>query len=94
LRASARVQRRPLLIYQTSYASVMAVPGYGVYRAAKSAPACMCDCLRIELEPFGIGAAKLLTGIVTTLLASNLSGGVIGPKSSYPPIKKKLEKAY
>jgi hypothetical protein len=54
----------------------------------------MCDCLRIELEPFGIGAAKLLTGIVTTLLASNLSGGVIGPKSSYPPIKKKLEKAY
>jgi 1-acylglycerone phosphate reductase len=94
LRASARAQRNPLLVYQTSYASVMAVPGYGAYCAAKSALASMCDCLRFELEPFGIGVTELRTGGVTTLLASNMTGGVIGPKSIYAPIKEKLEKAY
>jgi 1-acylglycerone phosphate reductase len=94
LRASARAGRYPLLVNQTSYASVMAVPGYGPYCGAKSALAIMTDVLRTELEPFGIGVTELRTGGVKTLLANNMAGGVISPTSLYAPVKEKLENVY
>jgi 1-acylglycerone phosphate reductase len=94
LRASAQAHRYPLVVNQTSYASVMAVPGYGPYCATKAALASMSDVLRLELEPFGIHVTELRTGGVTTLLASNMIGGIIGPDSLYVPIKEKLEKSY
>ncbi|KAK7974410.1 hypothetical protein PG989_016258 [Apiospora arundinis] len=78
---SARRHRRDgagvggIVAVNTSVASTVPVPFYGVYGASKAAMAMLCDTMRLELEAFGVHVVELKTGAVgpTRLIANNTS---------------------
>ncbi|KAK8004953.1 hypothetical protein PG990_010990 [Apiospora arundinis] len=64
-----------IVAVNTSVASTVPVPFYGVYGASKAAMAMLCDTMRLELEAFGVHVVELKTGAVgpTRLIANNTS---------------------
>lgn len=64
-----------IVAVNTSVASTVPVPFFGVYSASKAATAMFCDTMRLELEAFGLHVVELKTGAVgpTKLIANNTS---------------------
>ncbi|KAK8092985.1 NAD(P)-binding protein [Apiospora kogelbergensis] len=78
-----------VVVVNTSVASTVPVPFYGVYGASKAAMAMLCDTMRLELEAFGVHVVELKTGAVgpTNLITNNTSlfpaggGGTVAEKN-------------
>ncbi|KAK8102539.1 NADPH-dependent 1-acyldihydroxyacetone phosphate [Apiospora sp. TS-2023a] len=87
-----------IVAVNTSVASTVPVPFFGVYSASKAAMAMFCDTMRLELEAFGLHVVELKTGAVgpTKLIANNTSltrtangdSGGAHPDSSAPILPK------
>lgn len=61
-----RAARRGSLLYVTSIAGALGVPGESVYSATKAAVEAFADVLRAEVRTDGITVATLLPGVVDT----------------------------
>jgi len=80
-----------VVVMNSSVASVIPVPGMGIYSASKAALAMLTDTLRLEVAPFGIRVVELKTGTVESHFHEN-SGKVVLPANSlYAPIKADME---
>ncbi|KAK8073517.1 hypothetical protein PG994_004416 [Apiospora phragmitis] len=78
-----------IVAVNTSVASTVPVPFYGVYSASKAAMAMFCDTMRLELDAFGVHVVELKTGAVgpTRLVANNTSlASTVGGHGSTGPI--------
>ncbi len=84
-----------MIVNQTSSASVTTMPFQAVYNASKAALAMLSDCLRLELQPFGIKVVDLRTSLVksNTINDQKLSSGSSLPEGSiYEPARDIVEK--
>jgi NAD(P)-dependent dehydrogenase (short-subunit alcohol dehydrogenase family) len=61
-----RERRRGLLVHVSSIAGRLAVPGFGLYCAAKWALEAMAEALRYELAPFGVDSVLVEPGPYAT----------------------------
>ncbi|KAI0847740.1 NAD(P)-binding protein [Daldinia vernicosa] len=85
-----------VIVNHTSVVANIAIPLQAVYNSSKAALAMLTDCLRLELQPFGIQVVDLRTGIVKTNLTKNLqdnSNPKLPKGSIYEPAKEVVEKA-
>ncbi|RVX73116.1 hypothetical protein B0A52_02243 [Exophiala mesophila] len=72
LLASASSGRNPMVVNQTSLASVSSMPFTGVYSASKAALASLTDTMRLEMGMFGIAFVDLKTGSVKSNFHRNM----------------------
>jgi NAD(P)-dependent dehydrogenase (short-subunit alcohol dehydrogenase family) len=84
----------PLVVNNTSVASVMGVPWQSPYSASKAAIASFTAVMRLELQPLGVRVVDLKTGSVK----SNFFAGTVArydaklpPDSIYGAIRDKVE---
>ncbi|KPI43375.1 NADPH-dependent 1-acyldihydroxyacetone phosphate [Cyphellophora attinorum] len=85
-----------MVVNQTSVVAVAAVPFQSAYNASKAAMSMFSDCLRLELEPFGIKVIDLKTGAVATNLIRNqktLTSLTLPSDSMYDPARDAVESA-
>lgn len=73
--SSANSGRDPMVVNQTSLASVSSVPFTGVYSASKAALANLTDTMRLEMGIFGVAFVDLKTGAVQSNFQKNLGPG-------------------
>lgn len=84
------IKANGVVVMNSSVASVLPVPGMGIYGASKAALVMLTDTLRLEVAPFGIRVVELKTGAVE----SNFHNGgkvVLSADSMYAPIKAEME---
>ncbi|KAI1402589.1 NAD(P)-binding protein [Hypoxylon fuscum] len=84
-----------MIVNQTSVCAVVPIPFQAIYNASKAALAMFSDCLRLELQPFGIKVVDLRTASVNTNIIenSNQSHPPCLPEGSiYEPAKEVVEK--
>ncbi|KAL8841191.1 MAG: hypothetical protein Q9170_001045 [Blastenia crenularia] len=87
---------RGMIVNQTSVGACTTIPFQAVYNSSKAALAMLSDCLRLELQPFGIVVVDLRTGVVKTNLIKNLNQShqsSLPNGSIYEPAKEAVEKA-
>ena len=82
-----------MVVNQTSLTAVVSVPFQSVYNASKAAAAMFTDCLRLELEPFGIKVVDLRTGNVKSNMLATLAAlqPTLPEDSIYMPARDVLE---
>ncbi|KAI1378315.1 NAD(P)-binding protein [Hypoxylon crocopeplum] len=83
------------IVNQTSIGASVTIPYQGIYNSSKAALAMLSDCLRLELQPFGIKVVDLRTGVVKTNLIKNMQqkDNPTLPKGSvYEPARAAVEK--
>lgn len=85
LRASARQERKPLVVNTSSIVGFRGVPYYGVYGAAKSALLTLTDAWRAELSDVGIGFLTVMPGKTSSQFFDVLREDVCQP--NLPKIK-------
>ena len=70
--ADMRARRNGHIVNTSSLAALtFAYPGTGAYSVAKFGVLGLCECLRIELAPHGIGVSALCPGLADTNLAQS-----------------------
>lgn len=75
-----------------SVAGIIPNPFGGVYHSSKAALHMYVDCLRLELEPFGVRVITGVTGGVQSNIAQNgATRFKIDPESLYRPVRDALE---
>ena len=84
-----------MVVNNTSLSSLMPanLPFAGVYNASKAAAASLTECLRLELEPFGVQVVNLLTGSVESTFFKNVGANTLPPNSIYNVAREAVEKA-
>jgi short-subunit dehydrogenase len=60
-----------LLVVTGSVSGKMVTPFAGAYCASKAAVTALCDALRMELAPFGVGVLEVITGAVRSNFSAN-----------------------
>lgn len=94
---SSQAGRNPVILNQSSAASVLCGPFSGVYNASKAALSSFTETMRLELDCFGIGVVDLKTTMVLTNMRGNLkvasdSGGHKLPRDSiFMPVREIVE---
>ena len=84
------------VVNQSSMAGVQGFnrPYMGIYSSSKAAVYSLSDCMRVELEPFGISVVALVTGSVKTEFFKHQGAGpspTIPESSVYGPIREHIE---
>ncbi|ETS78820.1 hypothetical protein PFICI_08673 [Pestalotiopsis fici W106-1] len=90
------IKSKGMVVNQTSVVAAAAVPFQSAYNASKAAMSMFSDCLRLELEPFGIKVIDLKTGAVTSNLIKNqkaLTSITLPQNSIYEPARDAVESA-
>ena len=64
-------RRAGQLVVIGSVSGAMVTPYAGAYCASKAAVTALCDALRMELRPFGIGVLEVVTGAVQSNFGAN-----------------------
>ncbi|KAI4866157.1 NAD(P)-binding protein [Hypoxylon rubiginosum] len=82
----------PVVVNHTSVLSVFPLPFQGPYAASKAALAMITDCLRVELQPWGIRVVDLKTGAVRTNFIANAPEFRLPENSIYGPARADVEK--
>ena len=85
------IKAKGVVVMNSSLASVVPVPGMGIYGASKAALAMLTDTLRLEVAPFGIRVVELKTGSVESNFHKNGGKAVLSTDSMYAPIKAEME---
>ena len=85
------IKSRGVVVMNSSVASVVPVPGMGVYGASKAALAMLTDTLRLEVAPFGVRVVELKTGSVESKFHENGGTVVLPADSLYAPVKRDME---
>jgi 1-acylglycerone phosphate reductase len=85
------IKAKGVIVMNSSIASVVPVPGMGIYSASKAALSMMTDTLRLEVAPFGIRVVELVTGSVESNFHENGGKAVLPADSLYAPIKDNME---
>ncbi|KAI1779306.1 hypothetical protein F4818DRAFT_404113 [Hypoxylon cercidicola] len=85
----------PVIANNTSVTAVVTLPFQAAYNASKAALTMITDCLRLELQPWGVKVVDLKTGAVGTKIMSNARSHKLElPEGSiYEPAKETVEKA-
>jgi len=84
------------IVMQTSVASVVPTPWFGIYNASKAAMASVTDTLRLEMQPFNIKVVELKTGCVKSGVFQNQNAGSkprLPENSIYAPARDIVEGA-
>lgn len=90
------LESQGMIINQTSVVAVATVPFQSPYNASKAAFSMFSDCMRLELEPFGVKVIDLKTGAVATNILKNQKAQTPTslPKGSiYSPARDAVEAA-
>lgn len=85
-----------MVVNQTSVVGAAAVPFQAAYNASKAALSMFSDCMRLELEPFGVKVIDMKTGAVATNLIANqkaLTPMSLPKGSIYGPARETVESA-
>jgi 1-acylglycerone phosphate reductase len=85
------IKSKGVIVMNSSVASVVAVPGMGIYSASKAALSMLTDTLRLEVAPFGIRVVELKTGSVESNFHDNAGKASLPTDSLYAPIKEDME---
>jgi NAD(P)-dependent dehydrogenase (short-subunit alcohol dehydrogenase family) len=86
------ITSKGVIVMHSSLASVVPVPGMGIYNASKAALSMMTDTLRLEVAPFGVRVVELKTGSVESNFHKNGGTAVLPADSLYAPIKDDMER--
>jgi 1-acylglycerone phosphate reductase len=89
------LKSKGIIVNHTSVASVFGLPFQGAYNASKAAAAMLSECLRLEVEPFGVKVVDLKTGAVSSNFFNNMKEAkeTALPKDSiYQPAKEAVER--
>ncbi|KAK9459456.1 uncharacterized protein V1516DRAFT_679960 [Lipomyces oligophaga] len=88
-------ENSPIIINQTSSASMIAIPWQMAYNSSKAALASITGTLRFELAPFNIKVIELKTALVATKLYEKpgVTTSVLPENSIYAPAKSVLNPA-
>ena len=85
------IKSRGVVVMNSSVASVVPMPGLGIYGASKAALAMLTDTLRLEVAPFGVRVVELKTGTVESNFHENGGKSVLPAASLYAPIREDME---
>jgi 1-acylglycerone phosphate reductase len=85
------IESKGVIVMNSSVASVVPVPGMGVYNASKAALSMLTDTLRLEVAPFGVRVVELKTGSVESNFHDNVGRTELPADSLYAPIKEEME---
>lgn len=75
---------------QSAY--VLKSPAVG-YAASKAAMGCLTDCMRVELQPFGVRVVEVITGMAASNITKFENTPILPDGSIYTPVKQKLERS-
>ncbi|KAF4549585.1 Short chain dehydrogenase-like protein 62 [Elsinoe fawcettii] len=90
------IESKGMIVNQTSVVAVTAIPFQSAYNASKAAMSMFSDCLRLEMEPFGVRVVDLKTGAVASNLIKNQKEKTtisLPQDSLYMPAKEAVEAA-
>jgi 1-acylglycerone phosphate reductase len=88
------IKSKGIMVNYTSQAPYCVSVATGAYAASKSALSRLNDTWRIELAPFGIRVAELITGLATSNILLELTATAKIPTNSiYMPIEAEANKA-
>ena len=90
------IKSKGMIVNQTSVVAATAVPFQSAYNASKAAISMFSECLRLELEPFGVRVIDLKTGAVASNLIKNqkaLTPMSLPEGSIYEPAGEAVESA-
>jgi len=82
------------IVMQTSIASLVPTPWFGIYNASKAAMASVTNTLRLEMQPFDIKVIELVTGCVKSGVFQNQNTGSkprLPENSIYSPARDIVE---
>ena len=85
------IKSKGVIVMNSSVASVVPVPGMGIYGASKAALSMLTETLRLEVAPFGVRVVELKTGTVESNFHANQGKTVLPPDSLYAPIRTEME---
>ena len=85
------IKSKGVVVMNSSVASVVPVPGMGIYGASKAALSLLTDTLRLEVAPFAVRVVELKTGSVESNFYENVGKAVLPADSLYAPIREDME---
>jgi NAD(P)-dependent dehydrogenase (short-subunit alcohol dehydrogenase family) len=88
-----RQRKAGKIVILGSISGRVAFPALGAYVASKFAVKALCDCLRQELRPYGIGVTEIVPGSYHTQVAASSRYGknVRSPESPYRDYTRQME---
>ena len=88
--ASGMIEKKSgLLVVVGSVSGAMVTPFAGTYCASKAAVTALCDAMRMELAPLGVGVLEVITGSIKSNFSVNASEASKLPKGSrYASLQK------
>lgn len=85
------IKAKGTILSTGSVAGIIPNPFGGIYHTSKSALHMYLDCLRLELEPFGVSVVTAVTGGVQSNIAANSAARLtIAEDSLYRPIESDI----
>ena len=87
------IRSKGIVVNHTSQsAHALKVPA-GAYASAKAALACLTDCMRIELQPFGVRVVEVVTGMAMSNITKFEKTPTLPERSIYSPVRERLERS-
>ena len=87
------IRSKGIIVNHTSQSAHALKSPASAYASAKAAMACLTDCMRIELQPFGVRVVEVVTGMAMSNITKFEARPKLPEGSIYEPVRERFERS-